>query len=182
MAEERAAPERRHLGLGLNEQMTAKISEKEYRILPWYSNGRSIGPCSYFVYKDEDSTVTPGTSVRLSQSGSQNGFQLAEASFKLEPIPSAEELSNRPLDLESPEFGWFRELRDELKPTAQSDRPWVVVLMGCPGSGKTWFLKKWKTGAVSRGPRLLRTAAWWYGAPRCGRKGAIWEYVFQTAG
>lgn len=129
------------LGEELSDQMTARVGDKEYRITPWSSFVDPDRPRRYFIYKDEDSEVGPGTEVKRTVAG----FKLKGPLYKLDPLPSAESLSERPLDLEKgPEFQWFRDIRDTAKPVdlSQKERPWVIVFMGCPGTGKTHFARR----------------------------------------
>lgn len=135
-----AEPKLHGLGSELSQQMSGKIGDKECRILPWSSNMDSGRPCKYFVYKDELDKLTPGTEVKRSESG----FELEGSPYELDAIPSAEELFERPIDLlKAPEYQWFRDMLGQVKPIdpSQKQRPWVIVLMGCPGIGKTEFLK-----------------------------------------
>eukprot|EP00930_Biecheleria_cincta_P047102 TRINITY_DN3258_c0_g1_i1.p1 TRINITY_DN3258_c0_g1~~TRINITY_DN3258_c0_g1_i1.p1 ORF type:complete len:491 (-),score=100.60 TRINITY_DN3258_c0_g1_i1:16-1404(-) len=130
------------LGKELSEGMTAKLGDKECKIMPWRSFVEPGRPCRYFVYKDEHDNVGPGTEVKPCESG---GFELAGSFFELEELPSAESLSERPIDLEKgPEYQWFRDMIAKVKPVdaSQKERPWVVVLMGCSGIGKTRFLNQ----------------------------------------
>ena len=126
-------------GHGLSESMTGKIGEMDYKILRWYRKVKGGMDCMFYVYKDEDDIVTPGTAVKKSES---SGFQLDTTFFQLEPIPSVDELARRPIDLESSHFGWFRELRNGVQPVDKSQRPWVLVVLGFPGSCKSNFLNE----------------------------------------
>eukprot|EP00930_Biecheleria_cincta_P017307 TRINITY_DN1379_c0_g1_i2.p1 TRINITY_DN1379_c0_g1~~TRINITY_DN1379_c0_g1_i2.p1 ORF type:complete len:410 (+),score=82.55 TRINITY_DN1379_c0_g1_i2:50-1231(+) len=122
----------------VSNDMTASVllesgGEKEYRVLPW-PNPLKPKSVKYFIYKDQDETVVPG--MELQPTG--NGFR-APQQLPLS-LPSAAEIASWPLDLSLPQFKWNQDLLDKVRPVQAGERPWVIVLMGTPGIGKTHLL------------------------------------------
>eukprot|EP00931_Biecheleriopsis_adriatica_P061788 TRINITY_DN37170_c0_g1_i1.p1 TRINITY_DN37170_c0_g1~~TRINITY_DN37170_c0_g1_i1.p1 ORF type:complete len:447 (+),score=83.35 TRINITY_DN37170_c0_g1_i1:156-1343(+) len=122
-------------------------SSKRYKVLPWlkrpsgsvgYAESRAALDSleqTFYIYKDEDETVTPGTQVEETA----EGFVACGDTFKLDNVISAADLARREIDLLSSEFEWFAQLKKARTPQSGS-KPWVIVLMGVPGCGKTTFL------------------------------------------
>eukprot|EP00930_Biecheleria_cincta_P017312 TRINITY_DN1379_c0_g1_i7.p1 TRINITY_DN1379_c0_g1~~TRINITY_DN1379_c0_g1_i7.p1 ORF type:complete len:438 (+),score=99.10 TRINITY_DN1379_c0_g1_i7:97-1410(+) len=123
----------------VSKDMTALVllesgGEKEYRILPW-PNPSKPHLVKYFIYKDQDEVVVPG--MELEPTG--RGFRALQR-LPLS-LPSAAEIASWPLDLSLPQFQWNKDLLDKVRPVSAGERPWVIVLMGTPGIGKTYWMK-----------------------------------------
>lgn len=120
---------------GLNFDMTATVegTSKPCKILPWQVEGLDK---TFIVYKDENDDVTPGTT--LQHTG--NGFKLVGTKLDMIDITSVADLNARPIDFNSSGFKWFLEMMKAKRPVDPGTRPWVIVVMGSPGVGKTTFM------------------------------------------
>mmetsp|Transcript_83114 Transcript_83114/g.151956 ORF Transcript_83114/g.151956 Transcript_83114/m.151956 type:complete len:409 (-) Transcript_83114:89-1315(-) len=137
-------------GNGLNFDMTATVegTSKSCKVLPWKVQGSEK---KFIVYKDEDEHVTPGTLVQETE----NGFKLASTKMNLMDITTVADLTARPIDLNSPDFQWFLDMMKLKDPVGPDTKPWVIVVMGTPGVGKTTFM----TGRLRSESRLASIRA-----------------------
>ena len=123
----------------INKEMLAFLSDssKKYKFFAWC---HGLAKPHFYIYKDEDEHVNPGTEVQKDLWGS---FKTCGGQRRLLNIPSVAERASRKIDLYSHEFRWFQQmLRAKTSVVMSGDtKPWVVVLMGTPGIGKSTLMQ-----------------------------------------
>jgi hypothetical protein len=141
--------EEQAVGFGLDESMMAPVAGRDittptnYRILPWLCKGgggmaSQMRERTFYIYKDADANITAGTRVEKID----GGFRAVENNFVPIDIATVDSLAACKINLASEDFRWFEQLKSGLRTVDTAvERPWVIVVMGCPGVGKSVFIK-----------------------------------------